>query len=138
MSDQEIIKTYKLEKQIGFLLRQVMQRHNNIFSERMKNKLTTTQFAALVKLYELGTCSQNQLGRHIAMDAAKERGITVCNVPSYSTDAVAQLVVTYMLNFSCSLVQRQRTLLKSGGRSFGNNQDLLLPHFELAGKTVGG
>lgn len=75
MSDQEIIKTYKLEKQIGFLLRQVMQRHNNIFSERMKNKLTTTQFAALVKLYELGTCSQNQLGRHIAMDAATIKGV---------------------------------------------------------------
>ena len=75
MSDQEIIKTYKLEKQIGFLLRQVMQRHNNIFSERMKNKLTTTQFAALVKLYEIGTCSQNQLGRHIAMDAATIKGV---------------------------------------------------------------
>jgi MarR family transcriptional regulator, lower aerobic nicotinate degradation pathway regulator len=75
LSDQEIIKTYKLEKQIGFLLRQVMQRHNNIFSERMKNKLTTTQFAALVKLYELGTCSQNQLGRHIAMDAATIKGV---------------------------------------------------------------
>ncbi|NVJ90629.1 MAG: MarR family transcriptional regulator [Methylocystaceae bacterium] len=52
-----------------------MQRHNNIFSERMKNKLTTTQFAALVKLYEIGTCSQNQLGRHIAMDAATIKGV---------------------------------------------------------------
>ncbi|WP_417796513.1 MarR family winged helix-turn-helix transcriptional regulator [Terasakiella pusilla] len=60
---------------MGFLLRQVMQRHNNIFSERIKNKLTTTQYAALVKLYEIGECSQNQLGRHTAMDAATIKGV---------------------------------------------------------------
>ncbi len=75
MKEREIIENYKLEDQVGFLLRQVMQRHNNIFSERIKNKLTTTQYAALVKLYEIGECSQNQLGRHTAMDAATIKGV---------------------------------------------------------------
>lgn len=75
MKEREIIENYKLEDQVGFLLRQVMQRHNNIFSERIKSKLTTTQYAALVKLYEIGECSQNQLGRHTAMDAATIKGV---------------------------------------------------------------
>jgi DNA-binding MarR family transcriptional regulator len=75
LKEREIIENYKLEDQVGFLLRQVMQRHNNIFSERIKSKLTTTQYAALVKLYEIGECSQNQLGRHTAMDAATIKGV---------------------------------------------------------------
>ncbi|WP_028879829.1 MarR family winged helix-turn-helix transcriptional regulator [Terasakiella pusilla] len=75
MKEREIIENYKLEDQVGFLLRRVMQRHNNIFSERIKSKLTTTQYAALVKLYEIGECSQNQLGRHTAMDAATIKGV---------------------------------------------------------------
>ena len=109
--------------------------HTVIMTKEMPvNAATIAKLPASVRLIvEAGTGYNN-----IALEAAKERGITVCNVPSYSTEAVAQLVVTYMLSFSCSLHQRQRALLKSGGRSFGNNQDLLLPHFELAGKTVGG
>jgi len=37
--------------------------------------LTTTQFAALAKLYEVGPCSQNRLGRLTAMDAATIKGV---------------------------------------------------------------
>ena len=37
--------------------------------------LTPTQFAALVKLAELGECSQNELGRRTAMDAATIKGV---------------------------------------------------------------
>ena len=37
---------------------------------------------------------------NVDLDAAKRRGIVVCNVPTYSTDAVAHLVVTHVLNFS--------------------------------------
>ena len=39
---------------------------------------------------------------NINLEDARKRGITVCNVPAYSTDAVAQLVMTYVLNFSAS------------------------------------
>ena len=37
--------------------------------------LTQTQFAALVKLVEVGTCSQNHLGRLIYLDAATIKGV---------------------------------------------------------------
>lgn len=66
---------YILEDQIGFLLRQANQRHTAIFANRIIENLTTTQFAALSKLYEVGPCSQNRLGRLTAMDAATIKGV---------------------------------------------------------------
>ena len=62
-----------------------------------------SQFPASVKLIcEAGTGYNN-----IDIVSAREKNITVCNVPSYSTEAVAHLVITYILNFSSSLIQRQ-------------------------------
>lgn len=72
---------------------------------------------------------------NIALDAAAARGITVCNVPQYSTDAVAQLVITFVLALSCGLVQQQRMLLRGDRSNFTHR--LQVPHFELAGKTIG-
>jgi DNA-binding MarR family transcriptional regulator len=65
---------YVLEDQIGFVMRQVSQRHSTIFAERM-GSLTPTQWAAMVKLLETGPCSQNQLGRITAMDVATIKGV---------------------------------------------------------------
>ena len=66
---------YLLDAQVGFLLRVAMQRHTSIFMSRMVEQLTQTQFAALAKLYEVGPCSQNQLGRLIYLDAATIKGV---------------------------------------------------------------
>ena len=33
----------------------------------------------------------------VDIDAARERGIPVCNVPAYSTDSVAQLIFSFIL-----------------------------------------
>jgi DNA-binding MarR family transcriptional regulator len=66
---------YVLDEQIGFLLRVAMQRHTSIFTQRMIEGLTQTQFAALAKLHEVGPCSQNQLGRLICLDAATIKGV---------------------------------------------------------------
>jgi DNA-binding MarR family transcriptional regulator len=66
---------YVLDDQIGFLLRVGMQRHTAIFTTRMIEGLTQTQFAALAKLHEVGPCSQNQLGRLIYLDAATIKGV---------------------------------------------------------------
>lgn len=68
-------KGYVVDKHVGFLLRVAMQRHTAIFSTRMIEGLTQTQFAALAKLYEVGPCSQNQLGRLIWLDAATIKGV---------------------------------------------------------------
>ena len=66
---------YALDEQIGFLLRVAMQRHTAIFTSRMIEALTQTQFAALAKLHEVGPCSQNHLGRLIYLDAATIKGV---------------------------------------------------------------
>jgi DNA-binding MarR family transcriptional regulator len=66
---------YILEEQIGFILRQVWQRHAIIFAKEIGNTLTPTQWAALAKLSETGACSQNQLGRLTAMDVATIKGV---------------------------------------------------------------
>lgn len=65
---------YRLEGQVGFLLRRATQRHLAIFAARIPT-LTPTQFAALAKLCELGPQSQNALGRATAMDAATIKGV---------------------------------------------------------------
>ncbi len=67
---------YVLERQVGHLLRRAHQRHSAIFQENIgDSQLTPLQFAALIKLADLGTASQNQLGRLIAMDAATMQGV---------------------------------------------------------------
>ncbi|MCX8510070.1 MAG: MarR family transcriptional regulator [Rhodobacteraceae bacterium] len=66
--------SYVLDDQIGFVLRRVTQRHLAIFSSLIP-EVTTTQFAALAKLAELGPLSQNHLGRVTAMDAATIKGV---------------------------------------------------------------
>ena len=67
--------SYRLDEQIGFLLRIAMQRHTSIFMSQIIRGLTQTQFAALAKLREVGPCSQNQLGRLIFLDAATTKGV---------------------------------------------------------------
>jgi DNA-binding MarR family transcriptional regulator len=66
---------YVMEDQVGFLMRVAMQRHTSIFMSLMAHDLTQTQFAALAKLVEVGTCSQNQLGRLIYLDANTVKGV---------------------------------------------------------------
>lgn len=67
--------SYVLEDQVGFILRQVWQRHAAIFAREIGINLTPTQWAALSKLTETGPCSQNQLGRLTAMDVATIKGV---------------------------------------------------------------
>ena len=68
--------SYILDEQIGFILRQVWQRHATIFSREIGiANLTSAQWAALSKLAETGPCSQNQLGRLTAMDVATIKGV---------------------------------------------------------------
>jgi len=65
---------YRLDDQIGYVLRRVTQRHLSLFSD-MIPEVTTTQFAVLARLAELGPQSQNHLGRATAMDGATVKGV---------------------------------------------------------------
>jgi MarR family transcriptional regulator, lower aerobic nicotinate degradation pathway regulator len=66
---------YRLDDQVGFVLRQAQQRHTTLFSSLMIENLTPTQWAALAKLAEVGPSSQSRLGRLTAMDAATIKGV---------------------------------------------------------------
>ena len=68
--------SYILDEQIGFILRQVWQRHAAIFARDIGINLTPTQWAALAKLAETGPCSQNLHFARLISDRAYiiERG----------------------------------------------------------------
>jgi DNA-binding MarR family transcriptional regulator len=67
--------SYRLDDQVGFLLRRVNQRHVAIFARHMEKDITPTRWATLSKLYEEGPTTQNRLGRLTAMDAATIKGV---------------------------------------------------------------
>ncbi len=75
MMTEENKNDYILEDQIGFLMRLINQRHANIFAAHINESLTPTQFSVLVKLKQLGACSQNLLGRKTAVDVATIKGV---------------------------------------------------------------
>jgi DNA-binding MarR family transcriptional regulator len=66
---------YRLDDQVGYVLRRAHQRHTAIFGAHMLAGLTPMQFAALARLAETGPCSQNRLGRLTAMDVATIKGV---------------------------------------------------------------
>jgi DNA-binding MarR family transcriptional regulator len=67
---------YRLDDQVGFLVRRVHQRATGIFGEVMgRFDVTPTQFAALARLDDVGPVSQNELGRLTAMDPATIWGV---------------------------------------------------------------
>ena len=90
-----------------------------------------SQFPDTVKLIvEAGTGYNN-----IDLNAAKERGITVCNIPAYSTERVAHTVIMMILNFA-STMQKQIAMLAKGDRS-NFTKYLQVSHTEVNGKTLG-
>ncbi len=67
---------YVLEKQVGHLLRRAHQRASAIFAELIgEDHLTPLQYAVLVKVRDLGSVTQNRLGRLTAMDRATIKGV---------------------------------------------------------------
>lgn len=90
-----------------------------------------SQFPDTVKLIvEAGTGYNN-----IDLNAAKKRGITVCNIPAYSTERVAHTVIMMILNFA-STMQKQIGMLAKGDRS-NFTKYLQVSHTEVNGKTLG-
>ncbi len=66
---------YRLDDQIGYMLRLAHQRHVNIFSTHIGEDLTPTQFTVLARLLEIGASTQNSLGRQAGMDVATITGV---------------------------------------------------------------
>ena len=73
----------------------------------------------------------------VDVDAARERGIIVTNIPAYSTDSVAQLTFAHILNVTNRVDHYARQ--NRQGR-WSSNPDFVYwdtPLIELSGKTLG-
>lgn len=92
---------------------------------------TIAQFPDSVKLIcEAGTGYNN-----IDIEAARAKGITVCNIPAYSTERVAHTAIMMILNLS-STMQVQQAMLTKGDRS-NFTKCLQVNHVEVNGKVLG-
>lgn len=89
------------------------------------------QFPDSVKLIcEAGTGYNN-----LDLAAAKEKGITVCNIPAYSSQRVAHTAIMMILNLSSSMQKQIAMLAKGNHDNFTKN--LQVPHVEVNQKTLG-
>ena len=74
---------------------------------------------------------------NVDLEAARHRGIAVCNVPAYSTPSVVQQVFAFILNLTQHLKEYE-TLLQQGAWRRAPQFTLLdYPIRELAGKQLG-
>lgn len=97
--------------------------------------ITREVMAACPELRFIGTTGTGV--NMIDLAAAKERGITVCNVPGYSTDAVAQMTMALLLSIACS-VSPLNAYLHAGRWQQAQDETIAGTRlFELSGKTMG-
>ena len=72
---------------------------------------------------------------NIDLNACRERGIGLINVPAYSSERVSHTAIMMMLCFASSM-QKQFSMLANDDRSNFTDK-LSVPHFEVNGKTMG-
>ncbi len=69
-------RPYRIEEQIGYMLRRAHQRASAIFQTTIGDpNITPTQYSSMVKLDEYRELSQNLLGRLVGMDKATMQGV---------------------------------------------------------------
>ena len=89
------------------------------------------QFPDSVKLIcEAGTGYNN-----LDLNAAREKGITVCNVPSYSTERVAHTAIMMIMNLSSSMRKQIAMLTENNHDNF--TKCMQVDHVEINDKTLG-
>ena len=100
-----------------------------------KVNITRELLAQLPRLKYIGELATGY--NNIDLDAAHERGITVTNIPAYSTDSVAQHVFALLLNVT-NRVDHYAEATREG--TWSRQLDFCYwdsPLIELSGKTMG-
>jgi len=88
------------------------------------------KFSTNVKLMcEAGTGYNN-----IPIQQARSQNIDVVNIPTYSTESVAHMVITYIMNFSAAIFQQAKKLNDGDQSNFKVFQH---PIYEITGKKLG-
>ena len=128
LSDE--VKVYA-DSRADEILERVQDADAIVTKELVLSPELVASFPARLKLIcEAGTGYNN-----IPLDAARAKGITVCNIPAYSTQRVAHTAVMMMLNLASSMQKQIRMLAAGDRRNF--TEHLLVPHVEMNGKTLG-
>ena len=72
---------------------------------------------------------------NIDLDAVREKGIILCNIPAYSSERVAHTAILLILNLASSMQKQIRMLSEGNHDNF--HKHLMVDHVELNGKTLG-
>lgn len=100
-----------------------------------KTPMTAEAMAAAPNLKYIGLFATGY--NNVDLAYARERGITVCNVPGYSTDAVAQHTFAFILALTNRVGEYNATVASGDWVRSRTFSYFPLPLSELAGKTVG-
>lgn len=74
---------------------------------------------------------------NIDIDYAKQKGIVVCNAGGYSTNAVAQQVIAYILNHYTKIFEYDKFVKNGGWKKSEMFSPLVFSTDEVYGKTLG-
>ncbi|MFR3729722.1 2-hydroxyacid dehydrogenase [Lacrimispora sp.] len=72
---------------------------------------------------------------NIDLEAVREKGIILCNVPAYSSQRVAHTAILMILNLASSMQKQIRMLSEGNHDNF--HKHLMVDHVEVNGKTLG-
>lgn len=72
---------------------------------------------------------------NIDLDAVREKGIVLCNIPAYSSERVAHTAILMILNLASSMQKQIRMLSEGNHDNF--HKHLMVDHVEVNGKTLG-
>lgn len=72
---------------------------------------------------------------NIDIEACREKGITVCNIPAYSSERVAHTAIMLLLNLSSCMGSQIRMLERKDRSNF--TEHMKVSHVEVNGKTLG-
>ncbi|MBQ8826594.1 MAG: D-2-hydroxyacid dehydrogenase [Oscillospiraceae bacterium] len=100
-----------------------------------KTPLTAEVLEKCPKLEYIGECATGF--NNIDIEAAKRLGITVCNVPAYSDNAVAQQVFSFILHFASRVADYNSFVGEKGWINSPSFAAMEFPAAELSGKTLG-
>lgn len=100
-----------------------------------KTVIDSEVFEKAKKLKYVGTFATGYNNIDISM--ANEKGVTVCNAPDYSTNAVAQQVIAYILMHYTKVNEYNDFVKDNGWLNSSTFSPLVFSTDEVAGKTLG-
>lgn len=143
-----LVKDNDVSLEIFDSLADIVVLYSNITKKELLDEIVDTDIVLCNKVVidkEVMSCSKKlkYIGtfatgyNNIDIDFAKEKGITVCNAPEYSTNAVAQQVFGYILAHYTKISQYDTFVKQGGWVASPTFSPFVFNSLELAGKTLG-